>query len=179
MILPEIHNWLESRTGVPYDFSDEFNKIRGDVIFNNPDSWRLAVSMIVYSANECLDEIDNNKYDIPDDLPSAMEMKKIISESVLESFRIILEYICRTLNMTQPTINSYDSLTLYTSTLYELVSLLTQNDIDTIMSKDLYNKHEKAYDHTFANVLSVESSDLSNMSYIINSIIMTDDEEYE
>lgn len=151
--------------------------MRGDAIFDEPTKWRIQVNEVIFLANECLDAIDENKYDIPDDLPSAIEMKKLVSESTLMTFNNIIEYICKTLNMTIPTINSYDALIGYVAALYELISLLETNDIDTIMKNDLYNKHEKAYDNSFAEILSVESSDLQNMAYIINSILLTSDED--
>jgi hypothetical protein len=78
--------------------------------------------------------------------------------------------VCRLLNIEIDDVNTIDQLRKVVLTISELLDMFINNDIDTIMSEELYDKHEDDNDDTFENILGVDKRDLSQLSYNVAQI---------
>ena len=76
-MLSEIYNWIESRTGVSYDFNTELVEMSKDVIFYEPEEFQIDYQQIKHELSQCCDAIDEFRDQIPDDLPRYNELKRL------------------------------------------------------------------------------------------------------
>jgi hypothetical protein len=134
--------------------------------------------------SDIYDVISEHTIEIPDDLPDGETMKKMFAEKILGSMKDSLNDTKRQLHINPHSIAKYDVLIKEIETMYDLITLLSQNDKDTIINDRLFDKYNKDNDDAFIEYFDIESSDLSIMHDIVSSVIEefgsddADDTEY-
>ena len=57
-MLDEIYLWLESRTGIPYNFEDDIKTLSSDIVAIDNATWALTIYNIIGLTKDALDAVD-------------------------------------------------------------------------------------------------------------------------
>lgn len=166
----EIYIWLESYAGVTFDFSDDFEIIKGDTIFIEPYLWIITINEILEHLEEAVGCIEKYGDDLPDDMPRKKDLKKFVTMSVLSSILTNLNSIKKKLNIEEVDINNFDTLIRHVETMHDLVVMLTENPIEDVLKNRMFEKHEEENDESFYELFEISKNDIPNMSFTVNSI---------
>lgn len=166
----EIYIWLESYAGVAFDFSEDFDTIKGDTIFIEPYLWIITINEILEHLGEAVDCIEKYGDDLPDDMPRKKDLKKFVTMSILSSILTNLNSIKKKLNIEEIDINNFDTLVRHVETMHDLVAMLTENPIEDVLKNRMFEKHEEENDDSFYELFEISKNDIPNMSFTVNSI---------
>lgn len=176
-MLAEIYSWIESRTGVSYDFNQELVDMSKDVIFFEPEEFRIDYQQIRTELTECCVAIDEFRDQIPDDLPRYDELKRLFVGTVLNGVTTIVGSILERLNIKLITFNAMGELDTTVNMLVELCDMFKYNSLEDITNNMLFERLNGDFDNAFTDALEIVPSDITNMYYVYDSIVSGDDEE--
>lgn len=169
-MLDEIYVWLESYAGVSYDFNEAITELSRTNACVDPFQWKISIETILDQLDQANDVIDEYKQSIPMELPAAKRMKRILTENMLTGVLGSVRGVFTQLNLDPPTITTVDKLRDVVQTMYELLTMLTSNDINDILKQNMYEDHEENDDDSFANVIGVMKQDVSALAMSVNAI---------
>ena len=175
-MLSEIYNWIESRTGVSYDFNAELVEMSKDVIFTSPEEFQIDYQQIKYELSQCCQAIEFYRDEIPDDLPRHEELKRLFVATVLHGITDIMNSIMDKLNIKRVDFSSMSDLDNAVTLLVELCNMVKYNSLETIISEQLFDRMNAGYDNAFTNVFEIVSSDITNIYYAIDALIESEEE---
>ena len=173
VMLPEIYLWLESRTGIPYNFEEDIETLSTDLIGYDPATWTLTIYNIIGLTKGALDAVDEYDDQIPDDLPSARKMKSYIAEYTRSSLRGVIKTAFQTLGLVVPECVSDAKLTTIrnmTAALNDLVIKLSEDNVDNINKTDWFDKYDENHDNVFTDDMNINKQDLINIQIAINGV---------
>ena len=176
-MLSEIYVWLESRTGVSYDFNSELVDMSKDVIFYQPEEFQIDYQQIKHELSQCCDAIDEFRDQIPDDLPRYDELKRLFVGTVLDGVTKIVNEILIKFNIKMTTFNSMYMLDNVVTLMCELCDLFKYNSLEDITNNGLFDRLNASNDNMYTDILEIVSSDITNMYYVYDSIVNYEDEE--
>lgn len=176
-MLAEIYSWIDSRTGVSYDFNQELVEMKNNTIFFEPEEFQISYQQIKNELAECCDAIDMYRDEIPDDLPRYDELKRLFVGTVLDGVTNVINDVIIKLNIKNITFNSMYQLDTTVTLLCELCDLFKYNSLETITSELLFEKLNAENDNAYTDILEIVSSDITNMYYVYDSIVSSEDEE--
>lgn len=178
----EIYAWIESYAGTSCDVDDGVNYIKDmNKPFTDTYEWRLINEQLIDDLSDIYDVLSENATMIPDKLPSAAKMKQMFGEKVLLGMLEGLNNVKRQLHIQQVDINDYNVLLKHIDVMADLINMLKENSIDTIIEKQMFDKYNEENEDDFINLFGLTSSDMSNMHYTVSSIIesLEDDEDID
>lgn len=167
----EIYDFFERYAGVSYDFTDEFASISGYTAFIEPYEWYSEIVEILNDLQDALDVIEEFGDNLQEDMPSKIDLKKIVASYVLGELIKNINNVKKNLNIDITDISSYDDLENQIAIIGDLLEILISNSLDDILKYDLFDKYEEDEDGGgFADVLGISKSDMPNLSFIVSSI---------
>ena len=111
-MLEEIYLWLESRTGIPYNFEDDIKTLSSDIVAVDNATWTLTIYNIIGLTKDALDAVDEFDDQIPPDFPSARKIKSYIAEYTRINLRSVMKTAFQTLGLVVP--NDLETMKLTT-----------------------------------------------------------------
>lgn len=175
-MLSEIYSWLESRTGVSYDFNQELVAMRNDVIFLEPEEFQIDYQQIKHELSQCITAIEEYRDQIPDDLPRYDELKRMFVATVLHGVTDIINGIMDKMNIKRIDFNSMGVLDNAVTLLCELCDLFKYNSLESIVNDQLFDRLNASNDYAYTYLFEIVSSDIANMYYNVDSIRESHDE---
>lgn len=180
-----IYSWLDSYCGSTYDLHEELQTLKNpNFVFLDTTTWKLLMAKMIDDLSDIYDIISDHLIEIPDYLPDGETMKKMFAEQIIGAMKDSLNDTKRQLHINPHSIAKYDVLIKEIETMYDLITLLSQNDKDTIINDRLFDKYNEENDNAFIEYFDIASNDLSTMHDIVSSVIEefgsddTDDTEY-
>lgn len=179
MMLGEIYLWLESRTGIPYDFDDDINKLSTDIIAIDPTTWALTIYNIIGLTYDALLSVDQYDQQIPPDFPSARKIKAMLAENTRINLRSVVKKAFQTLGLVVPEFLDNAKLTTVrniVTALYDLVTKLSEDNVDNINKTDWFDKYDENHNNVFTDDIGIVKQDLINIQFAIVSVHELHDE---
>lgn len=168
-MLSEIYTWMEQYSGVSYDFNDDIKDISGDVIYIEPIVWRIGICDILDNLKDAVEIIDEYGTSAPDDLPSKTEMKKLLTQHIIERLLSIINKIKRQLNIEQVDIERFDVLIKHVELLSRLVEFMIQHSMEDIARHNLFEKFDDDNGNEYSEILNITKGDIANMHIFVTS----------
>lgn len=171
--MEEIYLWLESRTGIPYNFVDDISLLMTDIIAMDPATWSQTIYSIIGLTKDAIDAVDEYDNQIPPDFPSARKIKSLIAEYTRVNLRSVMKNAFRTLGLVVPEELSDAKLTTIrniTVALNDLVDKLLRNIVDELNKTDWFDKYDDNHNNVFTDDIGITKRDLINIQIAINSI---------
>lgn len=176
MVIQEIYDWLESRTGSPYDFREEISELDISDAFLSPVDWYNTITITLDRLEDCVDDINKHKYEIPDYLPSAADIKKLIIEETCMLFMNKLNEVKQRIGISESTINDVDDLTRQCYIISELIKLCKETKIGQIIAA--LRKFEEENENFLLDNFDITERDYAQLYSDITDIV-ADFEENE
>lgn len=172
-MIQEVYDWLESRTGSPYDFRDEISEIDLSEAFLAPTDWYNTILLTISRLEDCIEDINEHSDEIPDDLPDAGDMKRMI---IWETTALLLDKVNdvkEKIGIKVTNIKDTDDLTHQASMLSQIINICKQTKIEFIIKK--LTSFEELYDNYMMDTFDITPRDYSQLYSDITDIV----EEYE
>lgn len=169
-MISEIYNWIESRSGVSYDFNQELYDIQGDTMIVSPYEFKFGYEVIILELHECVDIIDEYKDEIPDDLPEYDDLKLQFVATVLNGITNIINHVCDRLSIKRLDISTMNSLDMTVGSLCLLCEFLNENTNESIIKNHLFEKFDSDNDNIFTQTFEIVNSDITNMTFAVDTI---------
>ena len=164
----ELYAWIEKFSGCSYNFDMDFGQIPKELIFAHPIEWRIRIINIIERLGEVMNVIDDFADDIPDYLPDASNMKKLITANAVEHMMFLINYAKMTLLLDDTDIEDYDDLINQISYLTELIQFISETDEEQLQRK--FVELDENNGNYFTNVFDIYSQDLINMKSTVDDI---------
>lgn len=176
----EIYIWIESYAGCSYDVDKELEFIKdNDKPFTETIEWKLVNEQLIDQLSEIFDIINEYGSLIPDNLPDEDKMKQAFASKILLGMLEGINGVKRQLHIQQVDINDYNVLLKHVDVLFDLISMMKENNLDTIIEKGMFDKYNEENEDDFTDLLGLTSSDVSNIYYTIASVNEDDEDEDE
>lgn len=169
----EIYLWLESRTGIPYNFEDDISLLSTDIIAMDPATWSLTIYNIISLTKDAIDAVDEYDDQIPPDFPSARKIKALIAEYTRDSLRRVIRTAFLTLGLVVPDEIADAKLTTIrniTAAFNDLVIKLSEEPVDKINKTDWFDKYDEDHNNVFTDDICIVKQDLINIQVAITGI---------
>ena len=176
MVIQEIYDWLESRTGSPYDFRDEISELDIADAFLAPVDWYNTITITLDRLEDCIEDINEHKDEIPDYLPSAQDIKKLIIEETCMLFMNKLNEVKQRIGITETTINDVDDLTRQCYIISQVINLCKETKIGQIIVA--LRKFEEENEDYLLDSFGISERDYSQLYSDITDVV-ADFEENE
>jgi len=176
MVIQEIYDWLESRTGSPYDFRDEISELDIADAFLTPVDWYNTITITLDRLEDCVEDINEHKDEIPDYLPSAQDIKKLIIEETCMLFMDKLNEVKQRIGITETTINDVDDLTRQCYIISQVINLCKETKIGQIIVA--LRKFEEENEDYLLDNFDISERDYSQLYSDITDVV-ADFEENE
>ena len=176
MVIQEIYDWLESRTGSPYDFRDEISELDIADAFLAPVDWYNTITITLDRLEDCVDDINEHRYEIPDFLPDADSIKKLIIEETCMLFMNKLNEVKQRIGIKETQINDVDDLTRQCYLLSQVIQLCKDTKIGQIIVA--LRKFEEENDNFLLDTYDIGEQDYAQLYSDITDIV-ADFEENE
>lgn len=172
-MLEEIYLWLESRTGIPYNFEDDIKLLSSDIIAVDPSTWTLKIYSIIGLTYDALSAVDQFDQQIPPDFPSARKIKSMIAEYTRINLRLVVKKAFQTLGLIAPEELSNAKLTTVrnmVAAMNDLVLKLTEQTVDELNKTDWFDKYDENHNNVFTEDLEIAKQDLINIQVAIMGV---------
>ena len=176
MVIQEIYDWLESRTGSPYDFRDEISELDIADAFLAPVDWYNTITITLDRLEDCVEDINEHKDEIPDYLPSAQDIKKLIIEETCMLFMNKLNEVKQRIGITETTINDVDDLTRQCYIISQVINLCKETKLGQIIVA--LRKFEEENEDYLLDSFGISERDYSQLYSDITDVV-ADFEENE
>jgi len=176
MVIQEIYDWLESRTGSPYDFRDEISELDIADAFLTPVDWYNTITITLDRLEDCVEDINEHKDEIPDYLPSAQDIKKLIIEETCMLFMDKLNEVKQRIGIKETTINDVDDLTRQCYIISQVINLCKETKIGQIIVA--LRKFEEENEDYLLDNFDISERDYSQLYSDITDVV-ADFEENE
>ena len=133
-MIQEIYDWLESRTGSPYDFREEISEIDISDAFLTPIDWFNTISITIERLEECIDDINRFAREIPEDLPNSEDMKKLIIGEVTELMLAKLDEVKKRIGIKPLRVKNTKELLTHLSMLSKIIDVCKSSKIENIIA---------------------------------------------
>lgn len=170
---PEIYAFFEQYAGVSFDFTEDINRIGGDVAFVEPYEWYATIMNIEQNLQIALDVVDEHWIWLTEDMPTKADIKKIVASYVLNGLWMNLNHLKQSLGIERTDINSYDDLEINIHTVGKLIEMLSLNSLDEVLSKKLFDTYlteDEDDDNPFVSVLGLDERDVPELWMTVSNI---------
>lgn len=171
-MIQEIYDWLESRTGSPYDFREEISDLELADAFLSPTDWFNTISITISRLEDCIEDINKHKREIPDDLPDFEAMKRIIIIETTEQLLNKLDEVKSRIGIKAVRVKNTEELMTHLSVISTIIKLCKETKIENIIGK--LTRFEEDHNWFLMDNFDITEKDYSQLYSDITDII----EEY-
>jgi hypothetical protein len=164
----EVYCWLESYCGSRCDPSDQIAAIEYPQAFVDPYSWCLNIRIMADTLVDAFETIDLNRDSIPDTMPDATIMKKLLRDQTRDAITANMRVVRNKLNMSKIiVVNMDDFIANQLFPITDLIRMCIDNDSSEIVGHlfdDYENEHE---DNGFMETLDISKEDIPEIALTI------------
>jgi hypothetical protein len=167
----DIHNWIEQYAGVSYDVSEYIQALSGNAMFTSPRTWYNTFSITLELLSNAVDVISEYGSELPDDLPSAPEVKRFMTSEVLFCLVQIVNYVKEKIGIDPTDIRSFTTLEQHVDVLVDLISNVTENTIDELIKSDWFDEYDEGSNNFLTDTFGLSKHDLPAIALAVQDII--------
>lgn len=168
-MIQEVYDWLESRTGSPYDFRDEISELDISDAFLTPIDWYNEITITIDRLEECVEDINTHQDEIPDYLPNHVVMKKLMIEETTELLLQKLNEVKSRLGIKQVRVKDAYDLVRQCSMMSKIIDLCKNTKIGQIIS--VLTKFEEDNGNFLMDEFDITPKDYSQLYSDITDIV--------
>lgn len=166
-----IFSWLEQKAGVSYDPSDDISEIGGDTAFTQPFFWQTKISFIIEDMESAIETVEEYRFELTEDLPPRDKLQKGIENEYVRKLAENINAVKKQLGMSITPINDVEDVLTNAGALFELISTLEAFPIDSLESRDWFDKYDEMSDNALTEVLELHKNDLVDIHQTIETIV--------
>lgn len=175
-----IFNWLEQKSGVSYDLNEDISAISGDTAFTEPFFWQIKISFILEDMESAIETVEEYRSELTEDLPPREKLQKGIENEYVRKLTENINNVKRQLGMSITPINDAEDVLTNVGGLFELISTMKALPIDSLQTREWFDKFDEENDNILTDVLELHKNDLVDIHQTIETIIESlnnDDED--
>jgi hypothetical protein len=175
-----IFNWLEQKSGVSYDLSEDISAISGDTAFTEPFFWQIKISFILEDMESAIETVEEYRSELTEDLPPREKLQKGIENEYVRKLTENINNVKRQLGMSITPINDAEDVLTNVGGLFELISTMKALPIDSLQTREWFDKFDEENDNILTDVLQLHKNDLVDIHQTVETIVEslnTDDDE--
>lgn len=175
-----IFNWLEQKSGVSYDLSEDISAISGDTAFTEPFFWQIKISFILEDMESAIETVEEYRSELTEDLPPREKLQKGIENEYVRKLTENINNVKRQLGMSITPINDAEDVLTNVGGLFELISTMKALPIDSLQTREWFDKFDEENDNILTDVLELHKNDLVDIHQTVETIVESlnnDDED--
>lgn len=175
-----IFNWLEQKSGVSYDLSEDISAISGDTAFTEPFFWQIKISFILEDMESAIETVEDYRSELTEDLPPREKLQKGIENEYVRKLTENINNVKRQLGMSITPINDAEDVLTNVGGLFELISTMKALPIDSLQTREWFDKFDEENDNILTDVLELHKNDLVDIHQTVETIVESlngDDED--
>ena len=175
-----IFNWLEQKSGVSYDLSEDISAISGDTAFTEPFFWQIKISFILEDMESAIETVEEYRSELTEDLPPREKLRKGIENEYVRKLTENINNVKRQLGMSITPINDAEDVLTNVGGLFELISTMKALPIDSLQTREWFDKFDEENDNILTDVLELHKNDLVDIHQTVETIVESlnnDDED--
>ena len=175
-----IFNWLEQKSGVSYDLSEDISAISGDTAFTEPFFWQIKISFILEDMESAIETVEEYHSELTEDLPPREKLQKGIENEYVRKLTENINNVKRQLGMSITPINDAEDVLTNVGGLFELISTMKALPIDSLQTREWFDKFDEENDNILTDVLELHKNDLVDIHQTVETIVESlngDDED--
>ena len=175
-----IFNWLEQKSGVSYDLSEDISAISGDTAFTEPFLWQIKISFILEDMESAIETVEEYRSELTEDLPPREKLQKGIENEYVRKLTENINNVKRQLGMSITPINDAEDVLTNVGGLFELISTMKALPIDSLQTREWFDKFDEENDNILTDVLQLHKNDLVDIHQTVETIVESlngDDED--
>ena len=175
-----IFNWLEQKSGVSYDLSEDISAISGDTAFTEPFFWQIKISFILEDMESAIETVEDYRSELTEDLPPREKLQKGIENEYVRKLTENINNVKRQLGMSITPINDAEDVLTNVGGLFELISTMKALPIDSLQTREWFDKFDEENDNILTDVLQLHKNDLVDIHQTVETIVESlngDDED--
>lgn len=175
-----IFNWLEQKSGVSYDLNDDISAISGDTAFTEPFFWQIKISFILEDMENAIETVEEYRSELTEDLPPREKLQKGIENEYVRKLTENINNVKHQLGMSITPINDAEDVLTNVGALFELISTMKALPIDSLQTREWFDKFDEENDNILTDVLELHKNDLVDIHQTVETIVESlngDDED--
>jgi hypothetical protein len=175
-----IFNWLEQKSGVSYDLNEDISAISGDTAFTEPFFWQIKISFILEDMENAIETVEEYRSELTEDLPPREKLQKGIENEYVRKLTENINNVKRQLGMSITPINDAEDVLTNVGGLFELISTMKALPIDSLQTREWFDKFDEENDNILTDVLELHKNDLVDIHQTVETIVESlnnDDED--
>lgn len=175
-----IFNWLEQKSGVSYDLSEDISAISGDTAFTEPFFWQIKISFILEDMESAIETVEEYRSELTEDLPPREKLQKGIENEYVRKLTENINNVKRQLGMSITPINDAEDVLTNVGGLFEIISTMKALPIDSLQTREWFDKFDEENDNILTDVLQLHKNDLVDIHQTVETIVESlngDDED--
>lgn len=175
-----IFNWLEQKSGVSYDLNEDISAISGDTAFTEPFLWQIKISFILEDMESAIETVEEYRSELTEDLPPKEKLQKGIENEYVRKLTENINNVKRQLGMSITPINDAEDVLTNVGALFELISTMKALPIDSLQTREWFDKFDEENDNILTDVLELHKNDLVDIHQTVETIVESlnnDDDE--
>lgn len=175
-----IFNWLEQKSGVSYDLNEDISAISGDTAFTEPFLWQIKISFILEDMESAIETVEEYRSELTEDLPPKEKLQKGIENEYVRKLTENINNVKRQLGMSITPINDAEDVLTNVGALFELISTMKALPIDSLQTREWFDKFDEENDNILTDVLELHKNDLVDIHQTVETIVESlnnDDED--
>jgi hypothetical protein len=175
-----IFDWLEQKSGVSYDLNEDISAISGDTAFTEPFFWQIKISFILEDMESAIETVEEYRSELTEDLPPREKLQKGIENEYVRKLTENINNVKRQLGMSITPINDAEDVLTNVGGLFELISTMKALPIDSLQTREWFDKFDEENDNILTDVLELHKNDLVDIHQTVETIVESlnnDDED--
>jgi hypothetical protein len=166
-----IFDWLEQKSGVSYDLNEDISAISGDTAFTEPFFWQIKISFILEDMESAIETVEEYRSELTEDLPPREKLQKGIENEYVRKLTENINNVKRQLGMSITPINDAEDVLTNVGGLFELISTMKALPIDSLQTREWFDKFDEENDNILTDVLELHKNDLVDIHQTVETIV--------
>jgi len=167
----DIHNWIEQYAGVSFDVSEYIQAMSGNAMFTSPRTWYNTFSITLEMLSSAVDIITEYGSELPDDMPTAPELKRFMTSEVLFQLVQIVNYVKEQIGIDPTDIRSFTTLEKHVDVLVDIITTVTENRIDQLITSDWFDEYDEGSNNFLSETFGLSKHDLPAIALAVQDIL--------
>ena len=167
----DIHNWIEQYAGVSFDVSDYIQAMSGNAMFTSPRTWYNTFSITLEMLSSAVDIITEYGSELPDDMPTAPELKRFMTSEVLFQLVQIVNSVKEKIGIDPTDIRSFTTLEKHVDVLVDIITTVTENRIDQLITSDWFDEYDEGSNNFLSETFGLSKHDLPAIALAVQDIL--------